>query len=81
VAEPGVLVGQMIKHTMQRRVVAVERRIVQGTAEAIRRVLAETGTGSDINTAYIERLNATFRGALAPLARRSRRLQRRKCPT
>jgi transposase-like protein len=74
VAEAGVLLGQMIKHTVQRQVVAVEQRIVQGTAGAIRRVLAETGTGSGINTAYIERLNATFRGALAPLARRSRRL-------
>jgi hypothetical protein len=47
---------------------------VQGTAPAILRVLAETGTGRGLNTAYIERLNATFRGALAPLARRSRRL-------
>ena len=74
VAEAGVLLGQMIKHTVQRRVVAVERRVVQGSAAAITRVLAETGTGSGINTAYIERLNATFRGALAPLARRSRRL-------
>jgi transposase-like protein len=74
VAEAGVLLGQMIKHTVQRQVVGVERRIVQGTATAITRVLAETGTGSGINTAYIERLNATFRGALAPMARRSRRL-------
>ena len=74
VADAGVLLGQMVKHTVQRQVVAVEQRIVQGTAAAIRRVLAETGTGTGINTAYIERLNATFRGALAPLARRSRRL-------
>jgi transposase-like protein len=74
VAEVGVLLGQVIKHQVQRRLVAVDRRIVQGTPAAITRVLAETGTGSGINTAYIERLNATFRGALAPLARRSRRL-------
>jgi len=74
VAEAGVLLGQMIKHTVQRRLVAMEQRIVQGTPGAIQRVLAETGTGTGINTAYIERLNATFRGALAPLARRSRRL-------
>jgi hypothetical protein len=76
VAEAGVLLGQMIKQTAQRRLVAVEQRLVQGTPAAIRRVLAETGTGTGINTAYIERLNATFRGALAPLARRSRRLLR-----
>lgn len=72
VAEAGILVGQVIKRQVRRRLVAVEHRIVQGTPAAIQRVLAETGTGSGINTAYIERLNATFRGALAPLARRSR---------
>ncbi len=73
-AEAGVLLGQLIKHRVQRCLVAVERRIGPGTPAAITRVLAETGTGSGINTAYIERLNATFRGALAPLARRRRRL-------
>lgn len=72
--EPGVLLGQVIKHQVQRHLAWVEHRIVQGTAGAIVRVLAETGTGSGLNTAYIERLNATFRGALAGLARRSRRL-------
>jgi hypothetical protein len=35
-------------------------------------VLATTGTGTQINTAYIEWLNATFRASLAPLARLSR---------
>lgn len=74
VAEPGVLLGQVIKHQVQRHLAGVEHRIVQGSAAAIFRVLAETGTGSGLNTAYIERLNATFRGALAGLARRSRRL-------
>ena len=34
-----------------------------GTAAAIAAVLTATGTGTGINTAYIERLNATFRGA------------------
>src|SRR5207244_12619467 len=33
-----------------------------------------TRGGTQINTAYIERLNATFRAALAPLTRRGRRL-------
>ncbi len=74
IAEAGVLLGQVVKRHAGRHLVAVERRVVQGTGAAIQAVLAETGTGSGINTAYIERLNATFRGALAPLARRSRRL-------
>ncbi len=62
VAETGVWLGQVIKRQVRRRLVAVEHRIGQGTPAAIQRVLAETGTGSGINTAYIERLNATFRG-------------------
>ena len=51
---------------------SVERRVVRGTAEAIAAVLAATGSGTGINTADIERLNATFRAALAPLVRRGR---------
>lgn len=74
VAEAGVLLGQVIKRRVQHQLVAVERRLVAGSKGAILRVLAETGTGSGLNTAYIERLNATFRGALASLTRRGRRL-------
>jgi hypothetical protein len=39
--------------------------VVRGTATAIARVLNATGGGTVINTASIERLNATFRSALA----------------
>jgi hypothetical protein len=45
-------------------VVKVVHRVVRGTATAIAKVLKATG-GTVINTAYIERLNATFRSALA----------------
>jgi len=72
--EPGLLVGQVVKQDARRRVVSVVRRVVRGTAEAIAAVLARTGGGTGINTAYIERLNATFRSALAPLVRRGRAL-------
>jgi hypothetical protein len=75
-ALPGLLIGQVIKHHQGRRLVGVTRRVVQGTAEAILAVLLATGTGTGINTAYIERLNATFRGALTPLVRRGRALAR-----
>ena len=74
--EPGLLLGQVIKHQAQRRVVSVTRRVVRGTMEAILAVLLATGTGTGINTAYIERLNATFRGAMTPLVRRGRALAR-----
>jgi transposase-like protein len=74
VAEPGLLLGQVIKQYAQRRVVSTACRVVRGTPEAIAAALAATAGGTQINTAYIERLNATFRGALAPLVRRGRAL-------
>jgi transposase-like protein len=68
----GFLLGQVVKRYAKRRVVRVQQRVVQGSAEAITAVLAATGTGHGIHTAYIERLNATFRSGLAPLVRRGR---------
>src|ERR687884_1442570 len=70
--EPGLLIGQVVKRYAQRHVVGVSQRVVRGTAQAIRTVLEATGTGAGIHTSYIERLNATFRGHLAPLVRRGR---------
>jgi hypothetical protein len=70
--EPGLLLGQVVKRYAQRHVVSTSQRVVRGAAEAIDAVLAATGTGAGIHTAYIERLNATFRSHLAPLARRGR---------
>lgn len=70
----GFLLGQVVKQYAKRRVVSVQHRVVEGTAEAITAVLTATGTGTGIHTAYIERLNATFRSALAPLVRRGRAL-------
>jgi hypothetical protein len=67
-----LLIGQVIKLYIKRRVSGVRRRIVQGSQAAITAVLDATNTGKAINTAYIERLNATFRGALATLVRRGR---------
>jgi transposase-like protein len=72
VVEPGLLIGQMVKHYAQRRVISTSQRVVRGTAEAIGTVLEATATGTGIHTAYIERLNATFRSHWAPLARRGR---------
>jgi transposase-like protein len=72
VLEQGLLLGQMVKRYVRRRVVSVEHRVIRGTVEAIAAVLAATKSGSGINTAYIERLNATFRASLAPLVRRGR---------
>jgi transposase-like protein len=70
----GVLLAQAIKRYAGRRLASVERRVVRGTAEAVAAVLAATqgSTAAVINTAYAERLNATFRARLAPLVRRTR---------
>lgn len=64
--------AQVIKHSAKRHVVGVTRRVVRGTLDGIEAVLTATATGTVINTAYIERLNATFRAHLAPLTRRGR---------
>ncbi len=69
-----VLLAQVIKKYVCRHVVRVTHRVVFGDPAAVGRVLEETHSGHVINTAFIERLNATFRAHLAPLARRSRAL-------
>ena len=74
VLEAGLLLGQVVKRYVKRRVASVEHRVVRGTEAAIATVLAATHSGTGINTAYIERLNATFRASLAPLVRRGRAL-------
>jgi transposase-like protein len=72
----GLLLGQVIKHRAGRCLTGVTRRVVRGTEAAIAAVLVATGTGTGVNTAYIERLNATFRGALSSLTRRGRAIAR-----
>jgi transposase-like protein len=70
----GVLLGQVVKKHSGRRLVEVVRRAVWGGLGRIHRVLRRTATGRQINTSYIERLNATFRSRLASLVRRGRGL-------
>jgi hypothetical protein len=68
----GFLLGQVVKQYAKRRVTSGKQRVVHGTEEAMAAVLEATATGHGIHTAYIERLNATLRSALAPLVRRGR---------
>ncbi len=53
-----------------------ERRIVDGTPARVETLRRRSQGDGVINMAYIERLNATFRERLAPLARRCRALAR-----
>ena len=70
----GLLIAQMVKRYAQHRMVEVERCVVHGTEAAVAAALCATQGAATavINTAYIERLNATFRARLASLTRRTR---------
>jgi transposase-like protein len=72
----GLYIAQVVKQYAKRRVVAVQHRIVQGRRAAVQRLIECTQRGGWINTAYIERLNATFRARLHCLVRRGRGLAR-----
>lgn len=72
---PGVVwLAQVVKKRVGRCLSEVVRRVVWGTLAQVLGQLAGTGTGKQIHTSYIERLNATFRASLAGLTRRGRRL-------
>lgn len=70
-------IAQVVKRSVQRRMVDVERRIVAGTPTRVEVLRRRSQGNGVINTAYIERLNATFRERLASLTRRGRALARR----
>jgi IS1 family transposase len=67
-------VARVIKRCQRNRVVKVVQEVLCGAkAEVISLVIGtQRSLRALINTAYIERLNATFRERLAPLARRTR---------
>jgi hypothetical protein len=70
---PCLCLGQVVKQYAKGHVVGVMPRLVQGTKEPVEALLFGA---SVINTAYIERLNATFRARLYALVRRGRCLAR-----
>jgi hypothetical protein len=70
-----VALVQVVKQRQQGRL-SIDRRIVQGTPAMVARLVDLSQGRGGINTAYIERLNATFRQRLASLARRTRALVR-----
>ena len=73
---PGFGLGQVVKRRVKHVVVEVTQRAVVGPLAELTAALVAVGGGTGLNTAYIERLNATFRTRMAPLARRCRRLVR-----
>jgi transposase-like protein len=71
-----ICIAQVVKRYAQRCMVEIERRIVDGTAARVETLRRRSQGDGVINTAYIERLNATFRERLASLTRRGRALAR-----
>ncbi len=67
-----VLMAHVGKRYERRRVGETARRIVDGTPARVETVRRRSQGDGVINTADIERLNATCRARLAPLARRCR---------
>jgi hypothetical protein len=67
---------QVVKQRVE-GVLNVERRIVQGAKNVVEQLLLTTQGKGVINTAFIERLNATFRQRIHSLTRRTRTLAQR----
>lgn len=74
---PNIAIVQVVKQRKNGKL-SIDRRIAQGCKKMIVRLIEKTQSGGVINTAYIERLNATFRQRLAWLARRTRYLAQQK---
>lgn len=71
-----IAIGQVVKQRVA-GVLNVDRRIVQGAKDLVERLIKTTQGQGVINTAFIERLNATFRQRINSLTRRTRTLAQR----
>jgi hypothetical protein len=65
---PHLPYAQVVKQYRRRRLVGVRHRVVFGTLEGVKQVLASTGW--QINTAFIERVNLSIRQHVAAVGRR-----------
>lgn len=74
---PDLCIATVIKRAEKKRVVEVTRKMTLGTLEQAQDLLRLSDGGSVLNTAFIERLNATMRERLAVLTRKCRHAARR----
>jgi len=65
---PQLLYAQVVKSYRRRRIIAVKHRVVFGTMDRVKQVLAVCGW--HINTAFVERLNLAIRQRVAAVGRR-----------
>lgn len=73
IAWQDIVIVQVVKQRVE-GVLNVERRIIQGAEDMVKRLIITTQGKGIINTAFIERLNATFRQRINSLTRRTRTL-------
>jgi len=72
---PDLHIVQMVKTRSGRKLKEITRRLVHGASDRVYEMIASSqGDLGWINTAYIERLNATFRARMSSLVRRTRSL-------
>jgi len=76
VAWDSLVIGQVIKRQQKRRLVEVVRKLVRGTEQQLKGLVAASQGAGVLNTSLIERLNATFRCRLFYLVRKTRCLAR-----
>lgn len=69
---PDILIATIIKRAENKRVVEITRRMTQGLLSSAEKLVQQSRGGTVLNTAFIERLNATMRERLASLTRKCR---------
>lgn len=74
---PELVIAQVVKQYAGRAVTGTVHRLIHGSVRLFLTLLWSTPGCQVLNTAYIERLNGTFRSRLALLGRRTRRSARR----
>jgi transposase-like protein len=74
---PEIAIAQVVKQYVGRAVTGTRHRLIQGSVQLFLTLLWSTPGCQVLNTAFIERLNGTFRSRLAVLGRRTRCAARR----
>jgi transposase-like protein/IS1 family transposase len=74
---PQLHIGTVIKHTAKHRLIQITRQMSHGVLEQATALLQRSQGGTMLNTAFIERFNATVRERLATLTRKCRHATQR----
>jgi len=69
---PGLHIGTVIKHTVNKHLKEVTRQMSYGNREQAMKLLVISNGGIMLNTSFIERFNGTLRERLASLTRKCR---------